>query len=55
MDSESGNINTVVNFADVLILIEAFQGDVYPFGPAGADGNCPRAAGSTQHLLTGPV
>ena len=25
----------------VLILIMAFQGEVYPFGPAGADGNCP--------------
>ena len=40
-DVEPGNINTVVNFADVLILIRAFQGEVYPFGPANADGNCP--------------
>ncbi len=40
-DIEPGNINTVVNFADVLILIKAFQGDVYPFGPADVNGNCP--------------
>ncbi|MCH7924543.1 MAG: hypothetical protein IIC51_03320, partial [Planctomycetes bacterium] len=40
-DVEPGNINTVVNFADVLILIRAFQGNMYPFGPADADGNCP--------------
>ena len=40
-DIEPGNINTVVNFADVLIFIKAFQGDMYPFGPADADGNCP--------------
>ena len=40
-DVEPGNINTVVNFADVLILIKAFQGEVYPFGPADSDGNCP--------------
>ena len=40
-DVEPGNINTVVNFADVLILIKAFQGDVYPFGPADVNGNCP--------------
>ncbi len=40
-DVEPGNINTVVNFADVLILINAFKGDPYPFGPADADGNCP--------------
>ena len=41
VDIEPGNINTVVNFADVLIFIKAFQGDMYPFGPADADGNCP--------------
>ncbi len=40
-DVEPGDINTVVNFADVLILIKAFQGDPYPFGPADADGKCP--------------
>ena len=40
-DVEPGNINTVVNIADVLILIRAFQGAPYPFGPADADGNCP--------------
>ena len=41
VDVEPGNINTVVNIADVFILIKAFQGEVYPFGPADADGNCP--------------
>ncbi|MCH8147439.1 MAG: hypothetical protein IH987_05505 [Planctomycetes bacterium] len=40
-DVEPGDINTVVNFADVLILIKAFQGDQYPFGPADSEGNCP--------------
>lgn len=40
-DVEPGNINTVVNFADVQRLIFAFQGEMYPFGPADADGNCP--------------
>ena len=40
-DVEPGNINAIVNFADVFILIKAFQGDVYTFGPADADGNCP--------------
>ena len=40
-DVEPANINTVVNFADVLILIQAFQGQPYPFGPADAAGNCP--------------
>lgn len=40
-DVEPGNVNTVVNFADVLILLNAFRGDTYPFGPADGDGNCP--------------
>ena len=40
-DVEPGNINTVVNFADVFLLIKAFQGQAYPFGPADGDGNCP--------------
>lgn len=40
-DVEPGNINTVVNFADVLILIKAFQGETYPFGPADPDGHYP--------------
>jgi len=40
-DVEPGNINTVVNFADVLLLVLAFKGEMYPFGPADADGNCP--------------
>ncbi|MCH8147720.1 MAG: S8 family serine peptidase, partial [Planctomycetes bacterium] len=40
-DVEPGNINIVVNFADVLLLIKAFQGEPYPLGPADADGNCP--------------
>lgn len=40
-DVVPGNINTVVNFDDVLILIKAFQGETYPFGPADSDGNCP--------------
>ena len=40
-DVEPGNINTVVNFADVHLLIRAFQGHEYPFGPADANGNCP--------------
>ena len=40
-DVEPGNINGIVNFADVFILIKAFQGAMYPYGPADADGNCP--------------
>lgn len=40
-DVEPGNINTVVNFADVQQVLLAFQGEMYSFGPAGADGNCP--------------
>ncbi len=40
-DVGPGNINTVVNFANVFILIKAFQGETYPFGPADPDGNCP--------------
>lgn len=40
-DIEPGNINTVVNFADVQRVLLAFQGEEYPFGPADADGNCP--------------
>ena len=41
VDVEPGNINTIVNIADVFILIRAFQGNPYPYGPADADGNCP--------------
>ena len=40
-DVEPCNINTVVNFNDVLAIIQAFQGDEYPCGPADPDGNCP--------------
>ena len=40
-DVEPGNMNAVVNFNDVFIVILAFQGEEYPFGPADADGNCP--------------
>ena len=40
-DVDPGDINTVVNFNDVFIVILAFQGNQYPFGPANADGNCP--------------
>ena len=40
-DVEPGNINMVVNFADVVLLVRAFQGEAYPFGPADGDGNCP--------------
>ena len=40
-DVDAGNINSVVNIADVQFLIKAFQGEPYPFGPANADGNCP--------------
>ena len=39
-DVEPANMNAVVNFADVQRLLLAFQGAVYPFGPADADGNC---------------
>ncbi|MCH8149204.1 MAG: hypothetical protein IH987_14680, partial [Planctomycetes bacterium] len=41
VDVAPGNINTVVNFADVQILIKAFQGEMYPYGPANTDGDCP--------------
>ncbi|MCH8243306.1 MAG: hypothetical protein IH897_11955, partial [Planctomycetes bacterium] len=40
-DVDPGDINTVVNFNDVFMVILAFQGNQYPFGPANADGNCP--------------
>lgn len=40
-DIEPGDINMVVNFNDVLLSILAFQGEMYPFGPADANGNCP--------------
>ena len=40
-DVEPGNINTVVNIADVFQLIRAFQTEAYPFGPADGDGHCP--------------
>ncbi|MCH8150558.1 MAG: thrombospondin type 3 repeat-containing protein [Planctomycetes bacterium] len=40
-DIEPGNVNTVVNFADVQRILLAFEGEMYPFGPADADGNCP--------------
>ena len=40
-DVEPGNINMVVNIADVFLVVLAFQGNPYPFGPADVDGNCP--------------
>ena len=41
LDVVPGNINTVVNFDDVFMIVQAFQGSMYPFGPADADGSCP--------------
>lgn len=35
-------MNTMVNFADVFLLIKAFQGDQCPFGPAESEENCPQ-------------
>ena len=40
-DVDPGDINAIVNFNDVLFVILAFQGEMYPFGPADADGDCP--------------
>ncbi len=40
-DVDPGDVNTIVNFNDVFTVVLAFQGDMYPFGPADADGNCP--------------
>lgn len=40
-DVDPGNINSVVNFNDVLAILITFTGAPYPFGPADADGNCP--------------
>lgn len=40
-DMHPGDINLVVNFDDVFIVLQAFVGDPYPFGPADAEGSCP--------------
>ena len=45
-DMEPGNINAVVNFNDVFVIVVALTGHPYPFEPADVDGHCP---------LVGPI
>ena len=40
-DVDPGDLNLIVNFNDVFKVFQAFTGEMYPFGPADTDGNCP--------------